>query len=153
MAWALEVRTFATGTAAITIAASVLATFCIFLVTTRVKSRHVRIIGGLGQQTAAGDAQPPISDSPAGSRSGGFKGSKTGDRLREHRRRDLEHACMHSNLVIRCLAARPVEFKANFEHGGHSSSASPSSQRDRVDDNGDVVLPDSGDLGDFHLLR
>lgn len=68
--------TFTTGTAAVAMAASALVTLSIFLVTTWVKSRQVRVIGGLRQPTASGDVRSPASASPAGSGSGSFVGSK-----------------------------------------------------------------------------
>ena len=76
MVWAFDLRIFATGTAAVAIAASALAAFFVFLITTFVKSRSVRIIGSLGDPTAAGDAQSAESDSPACSRHGSFDSSK-----------------------------------------------------------------------------
>eukprot|EP00752_Nemacystus_decipiens_P017717 g15885.t1 len=73
MVWAFDLRIFATGTAAIAIAASALAAFYMFLVTTFVKSRSVRVVGGLRGSTATGDVPSPESDGPAGSRRVGFE--------------------------------------------------------------------------------
>lgn len=76
MVWAFDLRIFTTGTAAVAIAASALAAFYVFLITTFIKSRSVRIIGGLGQSTTTGDAQRPESESPAVSQPGSFEDPK-----------------------------------------------------------------------------
>lgn len=66
LVWAFDLRIFATGTAAVAVAVSALITLCIFLMSTCIKSRSVRIIDGLGGATAAADVQSPTRG-PAGS--------------------------------------------------------------------------------------
>lgn len=79
MVWAFDLRRFATGTAAVAIAASALATFSVLLFTTFViRTRSVRIIGSLRQPTATGDARPPNSDSPADCQPGSLEDSQPG---------------------------------------------------------------------------
>lgn len=74
--WAFDLRIFSTGTAAAVIAATALAAFYVLLITTFVKSRSVRLIGGVGKPTASGDAQLPKSKSPADSRPDGCEDSE-----------------------------------------------------------------------------
>ena len=67
LTWAFDLRIFATGTAAVAVAASALLMVCVFLITALVKSRSVRIIGGLDQPVAAGGGgRPPSHDNPPG---------------------------------------------------------------------------------------
>ena len=63
LAWNFDLRVHKTGTLAVAIAIWAVAGISLFVITTLIKSRHVRIIGGLGERSATGGVDSAQIDS------------------------------------------------------------------------------------------